>query len=87
MLPFVRWGKPPVFLIAVAAILATPVASLSQKLPKVTVRRVDLTEKLRTSRFDSLGAELSAYEMKAEKDPRYEMNAMVAFGAFDSPTP
>jgi tetratricopeptide (TPR) repeat protein len=70
-------------LLATAAILVTPAFGWSQTLPKVTVRRVDLVEMLRTGRWDTLDAELSQYEMKAEKDPRYEMNAMVAFGAFD----
>jgi tetratricopeptide (TPR) repeat protein len=70
------------FLLAIASILLAPVNGLAQTLPKVTVRRADLTEMLRTGRWDTLDAQLSAYEMKAEKDPRYEMNAMVAFGAF-----
>jgi tetratricopeptide (TPR) repeat protein len=76
-----------VFLLAIASILLAPVIGFSQTLPKVTVRRVDLVEKLRTGRWDTLDAELSAYEMKAEKDPRFEMNAMIAFGAFDGGSP
>ena len=84
MLSPIHLGGLSVFLLAIASILLAPVDGLSQTLPKVTVRRVDLTEKLRTGRWDTLDAELSAYEMKAEKDPRFEMNAMVAFGAFNA---
>ena len=73
---------PSVFVLAIGSILLAPVIGFAQTLPKITVRRVDLVEKLRTGRWDTLDAELSAYEMKAEKDPRFEMNAIVAFGAF-----
>jgi hypothetical protein len=83
----IRRGGFPALLIAIAAIIVAPVTGRAQTLPKVTVRRVDLIEMLRTGRWDTLDAELSAYEMKAEKDPRYEMNAMVAFGAFDAGSP
>src|ERR1700722_6588998 len=84
MLSHTRWGGLAVFLLAIASILIEPVDGLSQALPKVTVRRVDLIEMLRVGRWDTLDAQLSAYEMKAEKDPRFEMNAIVAFGAFDA---
>lgn len=77
------WGRLAVFLLATASILAAPVDGRSQTLPKVSVHRVDLIEMLRTGRWDTLDAQLSAYEIKAEKDPRFEMNAMAAFGAFD----
>jgi tetratricopeptide (TPR) repeat protein len=83
----VRRGGFVARLLAMAAILLAPVNGMSQTLPKVTVRRVDLIEMLRTGRWDTLDAELSNYEMKAEKDPHYEMNAMVAFGAFDAGNP
>jgi len=82
MLSHIRRNRLSVFLLAIASILLVPANGFSQTLPKVTVRRVDLVEKLRTGRWDTLDAELSAYEMKAEKDPRFEMNAMIAFGAF-----
>lgn len=72
------------FLMAMALVLTAPVSGLSQTLPKISVRRVDLIEMLRTGRWDTLDHQLSEYEMKAEKDPRYEMTAMVAFGAFDA---
>jgi len=71
-----------VFLLSIASVLLAPAIGFAQTLPRMTVRRVDLVEKLRTGRWDTLDAELSAYEMKAEKDPRFEMNAIVAFGAF-----
>ena len=87
MLSDTCWGRLAVFVIAMASMLTAPVDGLSQELPKVTVRRVDLIEMLRTGRWDTLDAQLSAYEMKAEKDPHFEMNAMAAFGAFDAGNP
>jgi tetratricopeptide (TPR) repeat protein len=87
MLSWIRRGGFPALLIAMALILVALLTRRAQTLPKVTARRVDLVEMLRTGRWDTLDAELSAYEMKAEKDPRYEMNAMVAFGAFDAGSP
>jgi len=84
MLSNLRRGSLAVFILAMATILIDPVAGLSQELPKVTVHRVDLIEMLRTGRWDTLEKQLSAYQMKAEKDPRFEMNAMAAFGAFDA---
>jgi tetratricopeptide (TPR) repeat protein len=87
MLSRIGRGGFPALLVAMASILVAPVAARSQGLPKITVRRVDLVEMLRTGRWDTLDAELSKYEMQAEKDPRYEMTAMVAFGAFDAGNP
>ena len=84
MLSNIRWVGLAVFLMAMASTLVAPVDGLSQALPRVTVRRVDLVELLITGRWDTLDAKLSAYETKAEKDPRFEMNAMAAFGAFDA---
>lgn len=84
MLSCVRRGGFSAFLLAMASVLMTPVSGLSQTLPRITVRRVDLVEMLRTGRWDTLDHQLSEYEVKAEKDPRFEMTAMVAFGAFDA---
>lgn len=83
MLSNSRWAGLAVFLLAILSILGAPVDGHSQTLPKVSIHRVDLIEMLRTGRWDTLDAQLSAYETKAEKDPRFEMNAIVAFGAFD----
>ena len=77
-------GGVAVFIVAMGSILLPPAAALAQTLPKVKVDRVDLVGKLNSYRFDTLDSELSASEMKAESDPRFEMNAMAAFGAFDS---
>ena len=84
MLSSIRRGGLPALLLAMASVLMMPVIGLSQTLPKITVRRVDLVQMLVTGRWDTLDHQLSEYEMKAEKDPRFEMTAMVAFGAFDS---
>ena len=84
MLSRIGRGGFAAFLMAMALVLTAPVSGLSQTLPKISVRRVDLIEMLRTGRWDTLDHQLSEYEMKAEKDPRYEMTAMVAFGAFDA---
>jgi tetratricopeptide (TPR) repeat protein len=56
----------------------------SNSLPKVTVDRTEIIKKLFAHQFDTLNSEMMAYEKKAEADPRYEMNALVAFGAFFS---
>ena len=56
-------------------------------LPKVTADRTAIIKKLLAYQFDTLNSELSADEEKAEGDPRFEMNAMVAFAAFDTPLP
>jgi tetratricopeptide (TPR) repeat protein len=84
MLSCIRWGGFPALTLAMGLVLLVPAFALSQTLPKVTVQRVDLVEMLRTGRWDTLDANLSAYEIKAEKDPSFEMNAMAAFGAFDA---
>ncbi len=54
---------------------------------KVTADRTAIIKKLLAYQFDTLNSELSADEEKAEGDPRFEMNAMVAFAAFDTPLP
>jgi len=53
-------------------------------LPRIVIDRGDIIKKLYAHQFDTLNAEMTAYEKKAESDPRYEMQAMVAFGAFSS---
>jgi tetratricopeptide (TPR) repeat protein len=63
--------------------MLAPNALAAESLPKITASRVKILENLRMARFDTLDAELSSYEKKAEQDPRYEMNAIVAFGAFE----
>jgi tetratricopeptide (TPR) repeat protein len=75
------------FMVAMGSILLAPVAGLAQTLSKIKVDRVDMVGKLNGYRFDTLDSELSAAEIKAEGDPRFEMNAMAAFGAFDSGSP
>jgi tetratricopeptide (TPR) repeat protein len=74
-------------LLSVVLGLAMPIVGMAGSLPKITVNRVDLTQKLNAARFETLNAELSAYEIKAEKDPRFEMNAMAAFSAFECDSP
>src|ERR1700733_3738653 len=57
---------------------------LPNSLPKITADRTEIIKKLFAHQFDTLNSEMTAYEKKAEADPHYEMNAMVAFGAFFS---
>jgi tetratricopeptide (TPR) repeat protein len=56
-------------------------------LPKVTADRTEIIKKLVAYKFDTLDSELTAYERKAESDPRFEMDTMVGFGAFISSQP
>jgi len=71
------------WMLCLAWIMLAPNALAAESLPKITASRVKILENLRMARFDTLDAELSSYEKKAEQDPRYEMNAIVAFGAFE----
>jgi tetratricopeptide (TPR) repeat protein len=83
----------PACFLAVCLLVAMPSVVLAgarpsdKSLPRVTADRSELIRKLMDGQFASLNAELVAYEKKAESDPRFEMNAIVAFGAFETPQP
>jgi len=65
---------------SVALLLSRNVCA--QGLPKITADRSEIIGKLTNYQFSQLDAELSTYEKHAERDPRFEMNAMAAFAAF-----
>ncbi len=61
-----------------------PVSAFAQGLPKVQADRHEIVLRLVNHEFRQLDAELSADQEQAESDPRFEMNAMAAFAAFDT---
>ncbi|HXW83025.1 MAG TPA: DUF4034 domain-containing protein [Candidatus Binataceae bacterium] len=68
--------------LTIVSLLSHPCPSRAQDLPPIRVDRQELTSNLVAYRFGAVDAELSQFEQSAEKDPRQEMNAYVAFAAF-----
>jgi len=78
-----------IYRIAAAALAALgfmlPAAvGFAQGSPKIQANRDEIVGKLANHQFHQLDRELSAYEEQAENDLSFEMNAMVAFSAFDT---
>ncbi len=73
-------------LAALGAMLPASV-TFAQGLPKIQADRHEIFGKLVNYQFRQLDSELSSYLAQAESDPRFEMNAMAAFQAFETSQP
>jgi tetratricopeptide (TPR) repeat protein len=52
--------------------------------PRVTANKLAILDKLNAGQFAALNADLITIELQAENDRRFEVNAMVAFSAFEA---
>ena len=77
------WGLLcSVVVVVLARLLSAPSSPTAP--PRVTADKVAILEKLNARQFAALNAEITAVELQAENDPRFEINSMVAFSAFEA---